>query len=126
MLCSRPTTKPYQTQFARWAFGVAKLSEPTLVVVHAGGRTDIFTSYIKRTAQRLQADYGGDIPKTVDELCSLPGVGPKVAILALHVGWKMYVYVASLHHSTHRCLMQKRRRWGGRPRPSCHEPAGLA
>ncbi|KAI0728845.1 DNA glycosylase [Fomitopsis betulina] len=47
------------------------------------------TDYIKRTAQRLQADYGGDIPKTVDELCSLPGVGPKVAILALHVGWKI-------------------------------------
>ncbi|EPS98376.1 hypothetical protein FOMPIDRAFT_1126762 [Fomitopsis schrenkii] len=47
------------------------------------------TNYIRRTARRLQADYGGDIPKTVDELCSLPGVGPKMAILALHVGWKI-------------------------------------
>ncbi|KZT74068.1 DNA glycosylase [Daedalea quercina L-15889] len=47
------------------------------------------TDYIKRTAKRLQYDYSGDIPKTVDELCSLPGVGPKMSILALHVGWKI-------------------------------------
>ncbi|KAH9930841.1 DNA glycosylase [Fomitopsis serialis] len=47
------------------------------------------TDYIKRTARRLSDEFGGDIPKTVDELCSLPGVGPKMAILALHVGWKI-------------------------------------
>ncbi|KAI0927840.1 hypothetical protein AcW1_005257 [Taiwanofungus camphoratus] len=47
------------------------------------------TQYIKKTAQRLYDDFDSDIPKTVDELCSLPGVGPKMAFLALHVGWKL-------------------------------------
>ncbi|KAI6099190.1 DNA glycosylase [Pisolithus croceorrhizus] len=35
------------------------------------------TQYIKQTAQRLRHDFDSDVPKTVDELCSLPGVGPK-------------------------------------------------
>ncbi|XP_006458695.1 hypothetical protein AGABI2DRAFT_217472 [Agaricus bisporus var. bisporus H97] len=43
--------------------------------------------YIKQTAQRLLHDFDSDVPKTVKELCSLPGVGPKMAILALHVAW---------------------------------------
>ncbi|KZT11151.1 DNA glycosylase [Laetiporus sulphureus 93-53] len=47
------------------------------------------TEYIKRTAQRLHDDFDSDVPKTVEELCTLPGVGPKMAILALHVGWKV-------------------------------------
>ena len=85
----RPITKSYQKQFARLAFGVARLSKLALVVARI--ELMILISYIKRTAQRLHAEYDGDIPKTVDELCSLPGVGPKMAILALHVGWKMYV-----------------------------------
>ena len=86
---SRLTIELYQTQYARSAFGVAKPSE--LVRVIASAELMILISYIKRTAQRLHAEYDGDIPKTVDELCSLPGVGPKMAILALHVGWKMFV-----------------------------------
>lgn len=45
--------------------------------------------YIKQTAQRLLHDFDSDVPKTVKELCSLPGVGPKMAILALHVAWDM-------------------------------------
>ncbi|CCM04574.1 uncharacterized protein FIBRA_06755 [Fibroporia radiculosa] len=47
------------------------------------------TQYIKRTTQRLHDDFDSDVPKTVDELCSLPGVGPKMAFLALHVAWKV-------------------------------------
>jgi len=48
--------------------------------------------YIKQTARRLHDDFDDDIPKTVDELCSLPGVGPKMAFLALQVAWKLYVF----------------------------------
>ena len=51
----------------------------------------IFQRYIKQTAQRLHDDFDGDVPKTVDELCSLPGVGPKMAFLTLQVAWKLYV-----------------------------------
>ncbi|SPO27901.1 related to NTG1 - DNA repair protein [Ustilago trichophora] len=41
------------------------------------------TGYLKSAARILQSDFDGDVPKTVDELCSLPGVGPKMAFLAL-------------------------------------------
>ncbi|KAI9069485.1 DNA glycosylase [Trametes sanguinea] len=47
------------------------------------------TQYIRQAAQKLRDEFGGDIPKTVDELCSLPGVGPKMAFLALQVAWKL-------------------------------------
>ncbi|EIN07891.1 DNA glycosylase [Punctularia strigosozonata HHB-11173 SS5] len=47
------------------------------------------TTYIKKAAQMLKDEFNGDVPKTVDELCSLPGVGPKMAFLALQVAWKL-------------------------------------
>ncbi|OSD02120.1 DNA glycosylase, partial [Trametes coccinea BRFM310] len=47
------------------------------------------TQYIKQAAQKLHDEFGGDVPKTVDDLCSLPGVGPKMAFLALQVAWKL-------------------------------------
>lgn len=45
--------------------------------------------YIRQASQKLHDEFGSDIPKTVDELCSLPGVGPKMAFLALQVAWNM-------------------------------------
>ncbi|KAG2139055.1 DNA glycosylase [Suillus clintonianus] len=47
------------------------------------------TGYIKKAAIRLRDDFDSDVPKTVDELCSLPGVGPKMAFLTLHVAWNL-------------------------------------
>lgn len=41
------------------------------------------TGYLKSAARILKDDFQGDLPRTVDELCSLPGVGPKMAFLAL-------------------------------------------
>ncbi|SNX86241.1 related to NTG1 - DNA repair protein [Melanopsichium pennsylvanicum] len=41
------------------------------------------TGYLKSAARILNSDFHGDVPRTVDELCSLPGVGPKMAFLAL-------------------------------------------
>lgn len=41
------------------------------------------TGYLKSAARILADDFSGDVPRTVDELCSLPGVGPKMAFLAL-------------------------------------------
>ncbi|SPO28911.1 related to NTG1 - DNA repair protein [Ustilago trichophora] len=41
------------------------------------------TGYLKSAARILASDFQGDVPKSVDELCSLPGVGPKMAFLAL-------------------------------------------
>lgn len=45
------------------------------------------TGYIQSAAAIIQRDFGGDIPKTIDELCSLPGVGPKMGFLALQGAW---------------------------------------
>lgn len=64
--------------------------------------------YIKQTAQKLQDDFDSDVPKTVDELCSLPGVGPKMAFLALQVAWNMYVGYNSLWR-VELTMIQKRR-----------------
>ncbi|KAF9009598.1 DNA glycosylase [Cyathus striatus] len=47
------------------------------------------TGYLKQTAIRLRDHFDSDVPKTVDELCSLPGVGPKMAFLALQVAWDL-------------------------------------
>ncbi|THG97510.1 hypothetical protein EW026_g4504 [Hermanssonia centrifuga] len=63
------------------------------------------TQYIKQTAQRLHDEFDSDIPKTVDELCSLPGVGPKMAFLALQVAWNINVGIGvdvHVHRITNR------------------------
>jgi len=63
------------------------------------------TQYIKQTAQLLQDNFYSEVPKTVDELCSLPGVGPKMAFLALQVAWKLNVGIGvdvHVHRITNR------------------------
>ncbi|KAF8643550.1 hypothetical protein AX16_008938 [Volvariella volvacea WC 439] len=48
------------------------------------------TQYLKQAAEKLRDNFDSDVPKTVDELCSLPGVGPKMAFLALQVAWDLF------------------------------------
>lgn len=57
--------------------------------LHEVGPYCFVIRYIKQASQRLKDDFDSDVPKTVDELCSLPGVGPKMAFLALQVAWNM-------------------------------------
>ncbi|KAK4122405.1 DNA glycosylase [Parathielavia appendiculata] len=47
------------------------------------------TKYLKQTALLLQSKFGSDIPTTIEDLCSLPGVGPKMAHLCMSAenGW---------------------------------------
>ena len=45
-------------------------------------------NFILRTARILHASYDDDIPRTIPLLCSLPGVGPKMAYLAMQCAWK--------------------------------------
>jgi endonuclease III len=49
------------------------------------------TGYIQSAARILRDDFEGDVPKTIDELCSLPGVGPKMGFLALQSAWNINV-----------------------------------
>ena len=48
-----------------------------------------FGRYIKQAAVKLRDEFDSDVPKTVDDLCSLPGVGPKMAFLCLHAAWDL-------------------------------------
>jgi endonuclease-3 len=43
--------------------------------------------YIKKTSEILRTLYKGDIPSTVQDLCKLPGVGPKMAYLVMKCAW---------------------------------------
>lgn len=72
----------------------ALLSAPETTVSEAISKVGFWrrkTGYIKQAALRLKDDFDGDVPKTVNELCSLPGVGPKMAFLCLQRAWDMYV-----------------------------------
>eukprot|EP00808_Paulinella_micropora_P011844 g33256.t1 len=44
-------------------------------------------SYLVRTASILAKTYHGDIPKSVTELCTLPGVGSKMSHLVMQEAW---------------------------------------
>ncbi|KAG6844024.1 hypothetical protein H0H87_010533 [Tephrocybe sp. NHM501043] len=78
------------------------------VIAEAIGKVGFWrrkTEYIKKAAQRLRDDFDSDVPKTVDELCSLPGVGPKMAFLTLHVAWNLNVGIGvdvHVHRITNR------------------------
>ena len=43
--------------------------------------------YLKLTTAMLQKEFGGDIPDSVEGLVRLPGVGPKMAHLAMDIAW---------------------------------------
>ncbi|EJD48672.1 DNA glycosylase [Auricularia subglabra TFB-10046 SS5] len=63
------------------------------------------TEYLKKAAQKLRDEFDSDVPKTVDELCSLPGVGPKMAFLCLQSAWKLNVGIGvdtHVHRITNR------------------------
>lgn len=44
--------------------------------------------YLKLTSAVLQKDFEGDIPNSVEGLVRLPGVGPKMAHLAMGIAWE--------------------------------------
>ncbi|XP_065776326.1 endonuclease III-like protein 1 isoform X2 [Muntiacus reevesi] len=64
--------------------------------------------YIKQTSEILQQHYGGDIPASVAELVALPGVGPKMAHLAMAVAWGT---VSGIAVDTHVHRIANRLRW---------------
>ncbi|XP_060116943.1 endonuclease III-like protein 1 [Heteronotia binoei] len=64
--------------------------------------------YIKETSAILKRDYGGDIPKTVAELVKLPGVGPKMAHLAMAIAWQN---ISGIGVDTHVHRISNRLKW---------------
>ncbi|KAJ2717095.1 alpha,alpha-trehalase nth1 [Coemansia spiralis] len=68
------------------------LSEAPIDLIHECVRRVGFwqrkANYIKEAARTCLEQYDGDIPRTVPQLLSLPGVGPKMAYLAMHAAWQ--------------------------------------
>ena len=50
--------------------------------------------YLKKVSEILIKEYKSDIPNTVEQLCSLPGVGPKMSHLAMLVAWHQVTGIA--------------------------------
>ncbi|XP_018615781.1 endonuclease III-like protein 1 [Scleropages formosus] len=64
--------------------------------------------YIKQTAAILQDEYGGDIPDSFEGLVRLPGVGPKMAHLAMDIAWNR---VSGIGVDTHVHRISNRLGW---------------
>ncbi|KAK7868468.1 hypothetical protein R5R35_011214 [Gryllus longicercus] len=68
--------------------------------------------HIKLTTALLKDKFEGDIPKSVKELCSLPGVGPKMAHLCMKSAWNI---VSGIGVDTHVHRISNRLKWVKKP-----------
>ncbi|XP_052774621.1 endonuclease III-like protein 1 [Mya arenaria] len=68
--------------------------------------------FIKRTSMILKEEYGKDIPDTVEKLCKLPGVGPKMAYLVMKCAWNQ---VDGIGVDTHVHRISNRLGWVKKP-----------
>ncbi|OVA04594.1 Helix-hairpin-helix motif [Macleaya cordata] len=69
-------------------------------------------SNLKKIAKICLLKYGGDIPSSLEELLSLPGIGPKMAHLVMNVGWNN---VQGICVDTHVHRICNRLGWVSRP-----------
>ncbi|CAE6441355.1 unnamed protein product, partial [Rhizoctonia solani] len=82
-------------------------AEPS-VISEAIGKVGFWrrkTEYLQAAAKVLRDKHDSDVPQTVDELCALPGVGPKMAFLVLQVAWNINVGIGvdiHVHRITNR------------------------
>lgn len=77
--------------------------------------------YIKKSCDILQARFGGDIPRTIEDVVSLPGVGPKMGHLLLQSGWGINLGIGVDVH-LHRLAQM----WGWVPKSTNPEKTRLA
>ncbi|VDD81684.1 unnamed protein product [Mesocestoides corti] len=67
---------------------------------------------IKKVCEILASDFDGDIPHNLKDLLSLPGVGPKMAHLAMQCAWHE---VTGIGVDTHVHRIANRIRWVQKP-----------
>ncbi|KAG7729442.1 hypothetical protein KL948_003596 [Ogataea haglerorum] len=65
-------------------------------------------TYIKQTAKILHEKYNGEIPRTIEEITSFPGVGPKMGFLLLQIAWNINTGIGV---DTHMQRMAKIFKW---------------
>jgi len=53
--------------------------------------------YLKQLPDVLEAEFNGEIPDTIDELCKLPGVGRKTANLVVTLAFDKYGICVDVH-----------------------------
>ncbi|XP_013884015.1 endonuclease III-like protein 1 [Austrofundulus limnaeus] len=68
--------------------------------------------YLKLTSAVLQEEFGGEIPNNVEGLVRLPGVGPKMAHLAMDIAWNQ---VSGIGVDTHVHRISNRLGWLRKP-----------
>ena len=76
--------------FRRWPTPAALAGAKPLEVQKVVGRLGFFrqkTKAIQGLSQKLVADHGGEVPRTLEELVKLPGVGRKTANVVLGVAF---------------------------------------
>jgi endonuclease III len=79
----RGTIKPLNVE------NLIKLTEEELgKLIYPVGFWKTKAKHILKSSFILKEKYDFDIPDTVVGLCSLPGVGPKMAYIAMSVAWK--------------------------------------
>ncbi|XP_031788139.1 endonuclease III-like protein 1 isoform X1 [Nasonia vitripennis] len=64
--------------------------------------------YLKKTSKIIIEKFNGDIPKNVKDLCSLPGVGPKMAHICMQIAWKE---ISGIGVDTHVHRISNRLKW---------------
>lgn len=81
-------------------------------LIYPAGFWKTKVKYIKNTSEILKNEYKGDIPRTVKDLCKLPGVGPKMAFLVMKCAWNE---VLGIGVDTHVHRIANRLQWVKKP-----------
>ncbi|EKX54994.1 hypothetical protein GUITHDRAFT_54498, partial [Guillardia theta CCMP2712] len=66
------------------------------------------TKFIKQAAMILKEKHGGRVPRTLEELCELPGVGPKMALITLKAAFGI---ISGIGVDTHMHRMFNELKW---------------
>ncbi|XP_049869533.1 endonuclease III-like protein 1 [Pectinophora gossypiella] len=92
---------------------ILKMSDEELgQLIYPVGFWKTKVKYIKKTTQTLKEQYNGDIPDSVDKLCKLTGVGPKMAHICMKVAWNK---VTGIGVDTHVHRISNRIGWVKKP-----------
>lgn len=103
--------------FARWPDAAAMAeADPAEVgeVIRTIGFWRAKSAHCVEAAQMIVADFGGEVPRTMEELCRLPGVGRKTANIVLN---KAFGIVDGIAVDTHVYRISRRLRFSNAPTP---------
>lgn len=103
--------------FSRWPDAAAMAqADPAEIaeVIRSIGFWRTKSTHCVEAAQMIVADFGGEVPHTMEELCRLPGVGRKTANIVLN---KAFGIVEGIAVDTHVYRIARRLRFSTAPTP---------